>query len=60
MKEKFEIKRLNVLMPADLFRALKKVAVDNNCTMTKLVLRAIVEKMVREGDLEAKDEDLLK
>lgn len=60
MNEKTEIKRLSILMPAELFTVLKKVAVDYNCSMTKLVLSAIVEKLKREGELEVIDKQRLK
>ena len=60
MDDKMTIKRLNVLMPAELFTTIKKVAVDNNCTMTKFVMRAIIEKLKREGELEKLEEQRLK
>lgn len=60
MKNRIEIKRLNMLMPAELFCIVKKTTVDCNCTMTKWILQAIVEKLVREGDLEAKNKDILR
>jgi len=44
-------KRLTIEMPEELFKILKKVAVDNNCTMTKLVLRTLVDKLKRDGEM---------
>ena len=52
MDNKNKFRRMSILMPEELFTNLKKVVIDYNCTMTKFVLRAIVEKLKREGELD--------
>lgn len=41
-------KRLHIDVPDALFKELKLLAVEYQCTMTKIVLKALVEKLKRE------------
>ena len=50
MNNKIKVRRMSIMVPEPLFTTLKKVVIDYNCTMTKFVLRAVVEKLKREGE----------
>lgn len=47
-----EYKRLSINLPVNLHFYTQQVAKENNVTLTKWLTAAILEKMIREGDVE--------
>lgn len=45
-------KRLSVNIPINLHLYVQQLSRDDNITLTKWITRAILEKMIREGDVE--------
>lgn len=43
--------RLSMFIPRDIHKALKQIALDNNMTLTKVVLRALIHRIRQERDL---------
>lgn len=43
-------KRLSVDLPIELHKEIARLVIDRNCTITKWIIRAIIEKLKREDD----------
>jgi hypothetical protein len=52
-----ENKRLSVNLPVNLHFYVQQVARENNITLTKWLTAAILEKMIREGDVEVMEHE---